>query len=164
MLLPPPVFSKKPKYLYFDIDGTWLDYDDQPKPALLGGRLQAALKSARFDRLFCVSGWSDMVAVLVPRRRSYGEQKEAIWQILAELFPDKNWFLENLTLVYDTDHRCRAISLEADWYYVDDWADKFFPEAHGQALFEQERGRRILEADHRGDGQEVLDWLEKIIA
>ena len=51
-MLPSPVFSKKPKYLYFDIDGTWLDYDDQPKPALLGSRLQTALKNARFDRMF----------------------------------------------------------------------------------------------------------------
>lgn len=159
LLLPGPKPEKPPKYLYFDIDGTFLDYDDEPKPALLDGRLEGALKAAGFDRLFCVSGWSDMVAVSKPRQRTYEEQKQAIWNLLTPLFHDREWFLEKLTLVYDTDRRCEKISLQADWYYVDDWADKFFMEAHGRTLFEKYNRNRILEADHKGDGKDILEWL-----
>jgi len=44
--------------LYFDIDGVLLDYEDRPKPALIGGVFERALQDAGFDRLVCVSGWA----------------------------------------------------------------------------------------------------------
>jgi hypothetical protein len=44
------------RILYFDIDGVLLDYEDQPKRALLGGRLQHALEKAGFSKFVCVSG------------------------------------------------------------------------------------------------------------
>jgi hydroxymethylpyrimidine pyrophosphatase-like HAD family hydrolase len=55
------------RVLYFDIDGTLLDYEDQPKSALLGGRLQRALMHAGFAKFVCVSGWSDLFASPVLR-------------------------------------------------------------------------------------------------
>jgi serine/threonine protein phosphatase 1 len=150
------------KVLYFDIDGTLLDYDDEPKAALLDGKLEKALKEAGFDHLACVSGWVDILAAPVMQIQTLSERKEALHKKLAPLFPDREWFLDKLMLVYDTDHRCRYIDLQSDWYYVDDWADHFFTAALGPQRYEAEQGRRILLCDHEGDGSDVLVWLEKI--
>jgi len=125
---------------------------------LLNGQLEAALKAADFDFIACVSGWSDIFADPV-MRLDFAQRKEAMYQKLAPLFPDKEWFMDKIILVQDTDHRCQYIDLKADWYYIDDWADKFFKEAHGEALYQQELGKRILLCDHKRDGSDVLQWL-----
>lgn len=65
--------------------------------------------------------------------------------------------------MYDSDHRCKHIDLTSDWYYVDDWADKFFPEQHGEALYLQQLGSRILLADPHGSGEDILEWLDKAV-
>ncbi len=152
---------RKPRILYFDIDGVLLDYQDNIKAALDGGALERALKAARIDRLICVSGWADMsreTVLDIP----LAERPGWVYRKFSSLIPDRRWCLERLELGSDTDHRGRLIDLTTDWYYVDDWADKFFIEANGPAAFAQWRGRRILMADPFGDGTDVLRWLARI--
>jgi len=144
--------------LYFDIDGTFLDYEDEPKTALLNGQLEAALEAANFDFIACVSGWSDIFADPV-MQLNFAERKLAMYHKLEPLFPDKQWFMDKIILIQNTDYRCQYINFKADWYYIDDWADKFFQEVHGAELYQQELGKRILLCDHKGDGSDVLEWL-----
>lgn len=163
---PQPITQPEPavKVLYFDIDGVLLDYDDQPKSALLEGRLEAALKQSGFDFIACVSGWVDILAAPVMKLDTLSSRKEALFQKLAPLFSDRDWFLDKLVLVTDTDHRCHYIDLNADWYYIDDWADHFFTAALGPERYKKEtEAGRILLCDHEGDGEDVLAWLEKLI-
>ena len=152
---------KKTRVLYFEIDGVLLDYEEHPKPALLDGRLEAMLKSAKFDVLACVSGRSDMVAFSPLHPRSLALQQELIWQQVAALFPDKAYFLSKILLIKDTDNRCHYLDLKADWYYMDSWADKFFVEQHGEEQYQKELNHRILLPDLEDDGTMVLRFLEQ---
>ena len=148
--------------MYFDIDGTFLDYDDAPKTAFLNGKLEASLKNANFDYHACVSGWVDIFADKVMKLDSLEQRKTAMYKLLEPLFPDKDWFMEKLILISDTDARCTYMDLKTDWFYVDDWADKFFTEAHGEKLFKKQKGGRVLLCDHQGDGSDVLEWLNAV--
>ena len=145
--------------LYFDIDGVLLSYEDVQRPLLSAGALEKRLKTLGFGRLVCVSGWSDIVNadVLGNSRRS---QELAIHRMLESIFPDQTWFLSRLTLAHDTDHRCQHIDLTDDWFYMDDWADKFFPAQFGAASYRHHLGRRILLVNPHSDGGDILQWLD----
>jgi len=149
------------RILYFDIDGVLLDYDDHPKPRLLGGALEESLKRAGFNELVCVSGWSEMSHEPLLRIPD-NERVRWVYDRFSMLLPDRAWCLERLRLTTDTDHRASTINLNADWYYVDDWADKFFTDAHGKDRYEHWLGTRILLADPFGDGQDIITWLDRI--
>jgi hypothetical protein len=149
------------RVLYFDIDGVLLNYDDKPKPALLDGELQTLLQQKGFHRLVCVSGWCDVVSEPILRIPE-SNRVLALHDIVRALFPDKAWFLKHAEIKTDTDHRCRHIDLNADWFYVDDWADKFFSEQFGGDQYLQFLGTRILLCDPRGGGEDILDWLRGI--
>ena len=152
---------ERKRILYFDIDGVFLSYDDKPKSMLIGDVLQDKLLSIGFDQLVCVSGYSDMVNAEVNRFPKQ-EQKEIIHHMLKEIFSDKEWFLHRLVLVYETDDRCKHIDLLHDWYYVDDWADQYFPKYHGEKLYIAELGKRILLANPHGNGEDILEWIDNI--
>ena len=147
------------KNLYFDIDGVLLSYDDVQRPVLTNGEMESRLKKLNFDKLICVSGWSDIVNSGI---KTDLQQKKSIHSILNNVFPDENWFINKLELAYDTDDRCQHIDLDSDWYYIDDWADKFFSEYFGEILYEKELGNRILLVNPHGDGSDILDWLDKL--
>ena len=130
--------------LYFDIDGAILDYEDRVKAGFLSGVLEAELRRAGFDRLICVSGWSDIfqepvLRIPVSQRGAFLHKK------IAAAFRDSDWFLRLLVLTTDTDNRCRGIDLAADGYYMDDRADEYFVNAHGREAFE----RRLDEVKRR---------------
>ena len=148
--------------LYFDIDGVLLSYDDEQRPLLVNGELQNRLKKLSFTRLVCVSGWSDIFNAEV-LNKSERNQKFSIHSLLNDVFPDKEWFIDRLVLAYDTDHRGQHIDLSTDWFYIDDWADKFFCDEFGQTLYESEVGRRILLVDPHGDGSDILHWLDNVV-
>lgn len=150
------------KTLYFDIDGVLLSYEETQRPLLSGGTFQNKLKCLGFDRLVCVSGWSDIYNTEVVKKSELA-QKRLIHALLSDIFPDQDWFLERLQLVYDTDARCKHIDLNEDWFYIDDWADKFFPEAYGKDLYAQETGKRILLANPHGNGSDILTWLDEVV-
>lgn len=147
--------------LYFDIDGVLLSYDDIQRPILCNGELENRLKKLSFDKLICVSGWSDIFNSGI---KTEMQQKKAIHSILDKVFPDEDWFISKLELAYDTDFRCQHIDIDSDWYYIDDWADKFFSEFFGKVKYEEELGNRILLVDPHGDGSDILGWLDSFVA
>lgn len=150
------------RILYFDIDGVLLSYDSIQRPLLADGALQSRLKQLGFSKLVCLSGWSDLVNVEI-LRKSQESQKISIYSQLASIFPDKDWFLSLLELAYDTDHRCKHINTEEDWYYMDDWADKFFSDQFGNSFYMREVNRRILLVNPHGDGSDILLWLDTTV-
>ena len=105
--------------------------------------------------------YSAYFADKVMKLDSLEQRKTAMYKLLEPLFPDKDWFMEKLILISDTDARCTYMDLKTDWFYVDDWADKFFTEAHGEKLFKKQKGGRVLLCDHQGDGSDVLEWLNE---
>ena len=157
--------TKGKRVLYFGIDNILLDEEDIAKTALTNGQLERLLKSCAFDYYACVSGYSDMVV----QRHQYIQkpnktvQKEAVWQLLKDIFTDKNDFIKKLILIYNTDKRGDYINVDSDWYYLDDWADKYFVEAQGiQAFEEMKRHNRIFLNDPQGDGADILQWLAQL--
>jgi len=151
------------RILYFDIDGVFLSYEEEQRPILAGGAFQDRLKTLGFSRLVCVSGWSDIInsgLLKNPER----EQKLTIHSMLKDIFPDEEWFLSRLVLAYDTDHRCKHIDLSENWFYIDDWAEKFFQEQFGEQLYKREIGRRILLVDPHSDGGDILRWLDTVVS
>lgn len=146
--------------LYFDIDGTFLNYDDAPKAALLNQNLENVLKAANFDFLACVSGWVDIFSEPVMKLPRLEDRKAAIYRLLKDLFPDKDWFLDKLILIPDTDKRGEYIDLNSNWYYIDDWADDFFQKVHSKTLYQQELNKRICCCNPHEDGKDVLDFLK----
>jgi hypothetical protein len=50
--------------LFYDIDGTILNYDDCVKPCFAGGKLLDLLKSHHISKLVCVSNWTSMFSEL----------------------------------------------------------------------------------------------------
>ena|SRR5215510_899159 len=148
------------RVLYFDIDGVFLDYDDQPKTALVDGRLQQAIEQAGFTKIVCVSGWADLFASPV-LRLSDSERKAAICKLLSKLL-DADFLNERLELAQDTDNRCRSIDITQDFYYADDWADEYASKEWGREFYETHRGGRILQVDPCGDGSDIMKWLEAL--
>jgi len=148
------------RVLYFDIDGTLLDYEDRPKPALLGGRLQRALMNAGFTKFVCVSGWSDLFTTPV-LRLSPEDTKRAICKMLKEML-DTDFLADRLRLAVETDNRCCSIDVDEDFYYIDDWADEYAIKQFGENFYNAPYGKRILRVDPYGDGTDILDWLESI--
>ena len=109
----------------------------------------------------CVSGWAGMAldpALRIP------VLDQGLWlhQQVRELFPSSQWFPDRLIPRTDPDRRGWSIDTSSDRYYVDDWADEYFVAAHGTELYQAELGQRILCADARSDGSDVLAWLTSI--
>ena len=157
----------KQKILYFDIDGVFLNYDDDPKPRLTGGVIPSLLDSLGFDRIVCVSSWTDLVAEALRIRWTPAEHLPEAMVLgvharIASVFPDFEWFRLRVELAHGNDERGRHIDLDQDWYYCDDWADKFFSEAHSKTLYEAELGRRIHLSDPHDDGTGLISWLGSV--
>jgi hypothetical protein len=148
------------RVLYFDIDGTLLDYEDRPKTALLGGRLQRALIQAGFTKFVCVSGWSDLFASAV-LNLSPEQRKQAVCKLLSDLL-EPDFFKDRLDLIHDTDNRCHAIDVNEDFYYIDDWADEYATKEFGGEYYKAHCPRRILRVDPYADGSDILEWLQTL--
>jgi hypothetical protein len=151
-------FSDMDRVLYFDIDGVLLDYEDHPKEGLREGRLQQALARAGFTKLVCVSGWSDLFASSA-LKLSLEQRKQAICKLLSDLL-DPEFLKNRLELAQDTDNRCHSIDVNADFYYMDDWADEYATKEFGKEFYEAHLGARILRVDPYGDGSDILAWLD----
>lgn len=149
------------RILYFDIDSVFLDYNDQQRILLTDGKLEEKIKGCKFDKLVCVSGWSHIFNESSLKLTTH-QQKVNIYLLLDNIFTDTNWFMDKLELAHDTDHRAKQLSLSEDWYYIDEWADKFFSDEYGELMFDSEKGKRILLVEPHGDGQDILDFFGTI--
>lgn len=148
--------------LYFDIDGTILLRDSGlPKPALTGGRLEAAIRRARVDELICVGNFAGVIRAVWTLRPEY-DGLGAIFTLCGGAFVDETWFREVTRLVTDPRLRAAEVDLDADWWYVDDEAARYFTEADRAGLLQQEVGGRILRPSPMGEGDDVLAWIERL--
>lgn len=157
--MPSELESSKTRVLYFDFEGTFFNSEGKPKKELLDGNLEQALKAQNFDYLACVSTWVDLVFDPLLDFKTIEERKQAIYNKLAPLFPDKSWFLNKLRLIPDTESRENNLDLNVDWHYIDAFADFFLLGSERAYLLKQELGKRIFKGSIDGDGSALLDWL-----
>jgi len=145
--------------LYFDIDGTLLVLDTGlAKPALAGGRLEAAIRRARVNELICVGNFAGVVRTVWTVEPEY-DGLGAIFALCQGVFEDERWFRGLVQLVGDPKLRAAEVDLSADWWYMDDEAEKYFLQAGRREILGEESGRRILRPSPRGNGEDVLDWM-----
>jgi len=149
------------RVFYFDIDGTVRDYQDQPFAALAKGELETALNEAGFQKLVCLSGlvWLAKQGISSDDTQRISER---LWTEVADIFPDKIAFIERLEVCPDPDKRAASITMTEDWYYADDWADKFFSETWGHGQFQAYKGKRICQVDPYGDGSDLLGFIRAL--
>ena len=133
----------------------------EPKPALLNGAFERAVRLARFEELVCVGNFVDAGRAAQGIDRRY-DIHTAIVSICGGVFRDEEWFRENTALVQDSYNRAGEVSLESDWWYVDDLAEYYFKAAYREDVFEENVGRRIFVPEPEGSGQDVLDWIAGI--
>ena len=153
------------RILYFDIDGTINDYNDRVKPRLANGVLQRALEQSGFDELVCVSGWATMFLDAqrfhpIPNRSA--DLVERIRLVVEDAFPDESLFRQRCTLKFENDNRALHIETNADWYFIDDWAQEFFEKDFGAEAYSSWHGTRILQCDPFGDGTDVLEFIQRL--
>jgi len=149
------------KTLYFDVDGTVvLGDENRAKPNLAGGRLEAAVRRAGFERLVCVGKFSRVAHFLKEIRSDYDELG-ALFGICRGVFADEAWFRSVVSFITDSEHRFRHVDLTTDWWYVDDLAVRYIREEGREDVLMLEKGRRILIPSPTGDGQDILNWLSQ---
>jgi len=146
------------RVLYFDIDGTLLpDRGGFPKQRLAAGAFEAAARSRSFDRLVCVGSVVDVLGATRP-----ADPLRTVFEVCKGTFTDEDWFRQHVKLLRDTGSRAAQVDLEQDWWFVDDLAEHYFTAAGRGAVFERERGRRIMVPDPEDDGSSTLVWLRQI--
>ena len=148
--------------LYFDIDGTLLlDEVGILKPALTEGAFQAAVIQAGFEELVCVGAFVTALHVMrevEPDHDGVG----AIFSLCGGAFTNEDWFRSVTTLVDDPMERGKAIDLDSNWWYVDDMAEYYLWKAGRESVFKEHVGERIWMPDPKGDGYDILAWLERL--
>lgn len=147
------------KVLYFDIDGTLLSPESEPKPRLAGGAFEEGVREAAFDRLVCVSNLGKIIQFL----GEMGKVSDGLglaFELCRGTFADEAWFRQVTTLAMKyAEHRVHIIDYSADWWYLDDLAAYFMEKEGRSDLFKANVGRRIFAPNPNGDGLDILDWL-----
>lgn len=146
------------KILYFDIDGTLVSPEHEPKRALAGGAFEQAVREAAFTRLVCVSNMAKIIQFLT----EVGKVSDGLglaFDLCRGTFADDAWFRQMTTLAIDAEHRARIVDYSADWWYLDDLASYYMEKEGLSKLFEDNDRRRIFAPDPNGTGQDILDWL-----
>jgi hypothetical protein len=145
------------KLLYFDMDGTLVDLmTSEIKSKLANGAFENAVRAAGFERLVFVGNAIEIL--------NFHEQRHDGHEIILGLgrgaCTDEAWFRRTCSWIDKPGERAAAIDLEQDWWYVDDLAESYLTDAGREAIFKVEIGHRVLVPAPRGDGGDVLDWLE----
>lgn len=146
------------KILYFDIDGTLVSPEYEPKRALAGGAFEQAVREAAFARLVCVSNMGKIIQLL----REMGKVSDSLglaFELCRGTFTDEAWFRQMTTLSMDAEHRAESVDYSADWWYLDDLASYFMEKEGRSDLLKANERRRIFAPDPNGSGQDILDWL-----
>lgn len=86
---------------------------------------------------------------------------QMIYQLSQGAFVDSTWFRGVTLLVDDPLRRAAHIDFSGDWWWVDDLARRYLElEGKGEML-SAEIGRRLFIPQPDGDGQDILDWLDR---
>jgi hypothetical protein len=148
--------------LYFDIDGTLLLLNfGAPKPALVGGAFEHAVREAQIDALVCIGNFAEVVRAMRTANPAY-DGLGAVFTLCDGMFGDEAWFRAVTQFVSDPRRRAAEIRLEEDWWYVDDDAEKYFREVGRADVFTQNLGGRILRPSPSGTGEGVLAWIRSM--
>lgn len=148
--------------MYFDIDGSLLIGDTgKPKAALANGAFERALRRCRFERLICVGNFVDAARTASKINSDY-DIHGAIFRICAGVFEDEEWFRAATSLTDDSYYRAAGVDLSVDWWYLDDLAKYYFSAAGRQDVFEVNAGVRIFIPSADGDGEDVINWIDRI--
>lgn len=150
------------KTLFFDLDGTVVLLEEGTvKPKLAGGAFERAVRRAGFERLVCVGNAVALIAHL-EEMNVEADGHQMVFDLCLGAFEDRPWFTSACSWIADPNNRASAFPESEDWWYVDDLAERYLERAGKRALLDRHRGGRILVPDAGGDGQDVLDWLERI--
>ena len=148
--------------MYFDIDGSLLVGDTgEPKAALAKGAFERALRRSGFQQLICVGNFVDAGRAAREINPQY-DILGAIFDICGGVFSDEDWFRANTLLTRDSYYRAVEVDLAADWWYLDDLAEYYFKMAYREDVFEANAGVRIFVPAAEGDGEDVMDWIDRI--
>ena len=148
--------------LYFDVDGTVLRlYTNSAKTALAEGALGRAIRDAGFEEIVCVGKYVEIVRAMTALVEGF-DALGAILDVCAGVFADEEWFRAHARLVENPDQRAAEVDLASDWWYVDDLAEKYFMSAGRAEIYREHLGSRIFSPSPEGEGQDVLDWLDKL--
>jgi phosphoserine phosphatase len=150
------------KTLFFDLDGTVIVLErGTVKPLLAAGAFERAIRRAGFQQLVCVGNAVALIAHL-EEMGVEADGHQMIFDLCFGAFEDRSWFRGACSWITEPGDRGSIITGTGDWWYVDDLAQRYLDQAGKHALFESQSGGRILVPDANGDGQDVLDWLERI--
>jgi hypothetical protein len=148
--------------LYFDIDGTVLVRDTgEPKAALAGGKLEAAIRRAGIEELVCVGNFVTVIHTVREVKPAF-DGIGAIISLCRGVFRDEGWFRRITRLAHDPTNRAAEIALERDGWYMDDLAPEYMLKAGLQDVYSAEAGRRILVPSAAGDGADIILWLQRV--
>lgn len=150
------------KVLYFDLDGTVVNYElGLVKPRLANGGFERAIRAAGFNRLICVGNAMEIIEYHLESGR--GTDGHAMIRELCQgAFENERWFKDATTWVREPRRRGKSLDLSLDWWYVDDLAERYLGLEGMEDCFRQHLGGRIFVPDRVGDGSDVIDWLEGV--
>jgi hypothetical protein len=154
---------RKPRTLYFDIDGTLVQQTfSDAKRRLGGGAFERAVRRAGFDRLVCVSDAATIARTHLEAGLTTNPH-DVVFELCRGTIEDRQWFDTHVALAPDPTQRARSIDPREDWYYVDDWARRYLwrslPRGRARRML---RSGRVLRCAGGGTGQDVLDWLASL--
>jgi hypothetical protein len=148
--------------LYFDINGTLLVGDGGAvKPRLGEGRLEDAVRAKGFERLVCVSTLVRSIR-LAERSGRISDPPRILFELCRGAFRDEAWFRDHTVLPENVSPRLACIDLEGDWWYLDDFAAAYCGDAGRDDLFSDHEGGRICQPEPRGDGADIIRWIDSI--
>lgn len=155
--------------LYYDIDGTILNYDDRVKACLADAKLQRLLEANQISKLVCVSSWTSIFSELPAWQRARGDRvldgtvTDRIYtELSGNAFSDIEWFRQRNTNQYGNgERRARHLPIGTiGWIYIDDWAKESVSEVHGLDAYRTLETKRVLTCDPYGDGLDTVDFIE----
>jgi len=146
--------------LYFDIDGTVLALDTGlPKTALANGGFENAVTRAEFHEIVCVSNFVGVIRTVWTVKPEY-DGVGAVFALCRGVFQDEAWLRGCLRLAENPKTRAAEIDQTADWWYVDDEAERYITQADRVEALHEHVGKRICIPWPTGDGADILEWLK----
>jgi hypothetical protein len=152
----------KKKLLYFDIDGTILDGSTKAvKSKLQNGQLELKIREANFSKIYCVGNVNDIFNGL-EEMGQHVDSVEIIYTLCFDAFVDFDWFMNNVYCTKDPNQRINEIQFKEDWWYMDVFAERYLSKCDAKSTLKEHRGNRILIPESQGDGQDIINWFQKM--
>ena len=153
----------KKKFLYFAIDGTILDGSTKAvKKNLQNGVLELKIREANFENTFCVGNVNNIFKGL-EQMGQHVENAEIVFTLCFNAFTNFDWFINTVCCSKNPDQEINQIDFTADWWYMDDLAERYLKKIGKNDILKEEKGKRILIPDPVGNGQDIITWFESMV-